>query len=88
MYRIPLACKGVSAHTGPVSACAIAQEFTSRPWQENVKCFFDGSRLILQADNDFDSKRLALADELSDSISACVNDGFSGDIEILSVAWL
>jgi len=50
---------------------------TSRVW--------DGSQLILQADNDFDSNGLALIDEFSDAISACIKDGFDGDIEILSI---
>lgn len=77
-----------TANTGPVSARAISEELARRPWHENVKCFFVGSSLILQADNDFDSNGLALVDEFSDSISACVKDGFSGDIETLSITSL
>jgi hypothetical protein len=37
------------------------------------------------AENDFDSNGLALADEFSDAISACIEGGFEGDIEILSI---
>jgi hypothetical protein len=45
---------------------------------------WDGSALILQADNDFDSNGLALLDEFSDAVSACVKDAFDGLIEVLS----
>jgi len=51
-----------------------------------VICKWDGSQLILQADNDFDASGLALRDEFSDAISACIRDAFDGDIEVLSVA--
>ena len=57
-------------------------------WHENVTCVWNGSQLILQADKDFDSNGLALVDEFSDAISACIKDGFDGDIEVLSVTAL
>jgi hypothetical protein len=50
-----------------------------------VTCVWDGSQLILQAENDFDSNGLALVDEFSDAISACIEGGFDGNIEILSI---
>jgi hypothetical protein len=86
MYRIVLACKGDPAHAGAVGARDIAEEFTHRPWHKNVSCEWDASQLILQADNDFDSDGLALLDEFSDAISACIEDGFDGDIDIVSVS--
>jgi len=43
------------------------------------------ARLILQVDNDFDLNGLALVDEFSDAISACINDGGDGSIDVLSV---
>jgi len=85
MYRIVLRCKGVPENVGAVAARDISKEFTHRPWHENVTCLWDGSRLILQADNDFDSNGLALVDEFSDAISACIKGGFDGNIEILSI---
>jgi hypothetical protein len=88
MYRIVLACKGVPAGAGTAGAHDITEEFTHRPWHENVSCAWDGSQLILQADNDFDSNGLALLDEFSDAISACIREGFDGDIEVLSVTVL
>src|SRR4051794_30524061 len=63
MYRIVLACSGVPADVGPSAARDITEEFTHRPWHKNVRCQWDGSRLVLQADNDFDSNGLALLDE-------------------------
>ncbi len=88
MYRIILACNGVPAHAGLAGARDITEEFTHRPWHQNVSCQWDGSQLILQADNDFDSNGLALLDEFSDTILACIQDGFDGDIEVLSVKTL
>jgi hypothetical protein len=85
MYRIVLACKGVPIHAGAVGARDISNEFTHRPQHQNVTCVWDGSQLILQAENDFDSNGLALVDEFSDAISACIKGGFDGNIEILSI---
>jgi hypothetical protein len=86
MYRVVLACKGVPADVGAVTARDITEEFTHRPWHRNVHCEWDGSRLILQADNDFDSNGLALLDEFSDAISASITDGFDGGIDVVSVS--
>lgn len=86
MYRIVLACKGVPADVGAVAARDITEEFTHRPWHKNVRCEWDGSRLVLQADNDFDSDGLALLDEFSDAIAATIKDGFGGSIDVVSVA--
>jgi hypothetical protein len=63
MYRIVLACKGIPTHAGVAGARDICNEFEHRPWHENVRCVWDGSQLILQAENDFDSNGLALVDE-------------------------
>ena len=85
MYRIVLACDGVPAHAGAAGALDIAEEFTHRPSHKNVKCEWDGVRLVLQADNDFDSNGLALLDEFSDAISACIHDHGDRNIEIVSI---
>ena len=85
MYRIVLVCKGVPVALGAAAARDIAADFTRRPWHQHVTCEWDGSRLLLQADNDFDSSGLALVDEFSDEISACIEPGFDGHIEVVSV---
>ena len=85
MYRIILVCEGVPPQSGASAARDIAEEFTHRPWHKDVSCVWDGSTLVLQAENDFDSNGLALLDEFSDAISACIADGFEGDLKILSV---
>jgi hypothetical protein len=77
--------QGCPENAGAVAARDISEEFTRRPWHENVTCVWDGPQLILQADNDFDVEGLALVDEFSDAISAYIKDGFDGDIEILSI---
>lgn len=86
MYRIVLACKGVPTDVGAVAARDITEEFTHRPWHKNARCEWDGSRLVLQADNDFDSNGLALMDEFSDAIAACIVEGFEGGIDVVSVS--
>ena len=86
MYRMVLVCNGVSADVGAVAARDISEEFTRRPWHQNVHCEWDGSRLVLQADNDFDSNGLALLDEFSDAISASITDGFDGGMDVVSVS--
>jgi hypothetical protein len=88
MYRIVLACKGIPTSVGAIAARDITEEFTHRPWHQNFRCEWDGSRLMLQAENDFDSNGLALLDEFSDAISASVADGFEGGIEVVSVSRL
>jgi len=85
MFRIVLACTGIPSAEGPSGAEAIREEFAHRPWHTNVKCTWDGVGLILQADNDFDSNGLALMDEFSDAISACLSDAGKGSVEVLSV---
>lgn len=84
-YRIILACKGIPAGAANAAALEIAEEFKHRPRHKNVACTWDGSRLILQAENDFDSSGLALLDEFSDAISASVSEPFDGDIQVVSV---
>lgn len=85
MYRIVLACKVLPTHIGLAAARDITEEFRHRPWHKNVTCDWDGSRLILQADNDFDESGLALRDEFSDAIAATIEDYSDGSIETISV---
>jgi hypothetical protein len=67
-----------------LAPATITEEFTHRPWHQNVSCEWDGTQLVLQADNDFDSNGLALRDEFSDAISACIEESFDGGIDIVS----
>ena len=88
MYRIILACKGLPTDLGAVAARDITEEFTHRPWHRNALCEWDGYRLVLQADNDFDSDGLALMDEFSDAIAACIANRFDGGIDVVSVSFV
>ena len=85
MYRVILKCSGVPEHTGAAAAIGITEEFTHRPWQRNARCTWDGVVLRLQADNDLDDNGAALTDEFSDAISACIAEGFDGNITVESV---
>ncbi len=84
-YRITLRCDGVPVDVGPRAATDITDEFTHRDWHENVECKWDGASLLLTAENDFDAQGLALIDEFSDAIAACIADGFDGDIRVVAI---
>lgn len=86
-YQITLVCRGVPSHAGPELATDVAKEFTCRPWHQNVLCKWDGTVLILQAENDWDADAKALMDEFSDAIAANA-DAFEGGIEVRSITVL
>ena len=72
MFRIVLSCSGVSESAAKLGIADIIDEFTYRPSHNDVQCHWDGARLILQADNDFDSTGQALLEEFSDAVCACL----------------
>jgi hypothetical protein len=78
-------CDGVPERLGALAAKDITEEFLSRPWHQNAICSWDGLLLFLTAENDFDEDGKALTDEFSDAISACVSEGFDGDIKLMSI---
>src|SRR5438045_9175257 len=83
MYRIILSCRGVPAAEGPSAAVDITNEFAnSRHWHQDVICRWDGNRLSICADNDFDSDGRALLDEFSDCLGAYIREPFDGEIRI------
>jgi len=84
-YRIELICDGVPASAGSAAAIGIKEEFGHRPWHENVQCVWNGAALLLTTENDYDSDVRARIDEFSDAISACIAEGFDGDIRVASV---
>lgn len=86
MFRIVLACYGVPHAVGTEAATDITGEFAEhRPWHKNVRCTWDGSRLVLEAENDFDSDGSALKDEFSDCLSAYIAELFDGEIKVESI---
>ena len=86
MYKVVLSCSGVPKAAGPEAAADITREFAERrTWYKNVSCTWDGSKLMLSAENDHDPKGLGLMDEFSDCISAYIAGGFDGDITVESI---
>ena len=86
MYRIVVVCYGVPKSAGAEAATDITAEFLQHhPWHSNAICTWDGERLILQADNDYDPEGLALLDEFSDNISAFISELFDGEIKVESI---
>ncbi len=84
-YRIELVCDGIPRDAGSQAAADIKYEFNHRPWHANVQCEWTGAALILTAENDYDSDGLALVDEFSDAIAACIAEGFAGSIRVRSI---
>ncbi len=85
MFRVVLECSGVPIDEGAEAAADIEREFHDyRFHHQNVRCIFDGGKLILTAENDFDADGLALMDEFSDCISAYVATPFDGDLALVS----
>lgn len=72
MFEIVVSCGGVSARVALAGVSDILAEFAERPWHSAVSCRWDGRRIVLQARNDYDSTGLALLDEFSDAICACL----------------
>jgi len=86
MYQVVLSCFGVPASEGAQAAADITAEFANdRSWHSNVVCEWDGERLTLRAENDFDHDGLGLYDEFSDCIAAYVAGDFDYRICIDSV---
>ncbi len=84
-YRIVLACDGIPDEQALEAAVDVAEEFTHRPWHENVQCKLSDGALMLSAENDYDPQGLALMDEFSDAISACITANFGYGIRPVSV---
>lgn len=87
-YRIALVCLGLPSSAGQEAAIDIAREFSEhRTWHSRVTCDWDGARLLLVSENDFDQDGRATLDEFGDCIAAYVADPGDSRIEIDSV-WL
>jgi hypothetical protein len=85
MFHVVLECDGIPKLVGTQAAVDIAEEFTNRPWHRAVKCTWDGRVLRLEADNDYDERGLALLDEFSDAIAACVRDAQYSNLRVVAV---
>jgi hypothetical protein len=85
VFHIVLECEGIPVSAGPQAAIDITEEFTHRPWHQNVICSWDGRILRLEAENDYDDSGLALLDEFSDAVFACIEDPGEGQIRVVKV---
>ncbi|WP_139181634.1 hypothetical protein [Edaphosphingomonas haloaromaticamans] len=55
------------------------------PHENNVICSFDGGKLRLIAENNYDPEGLNLMDEFSDTISAYIAELFDGTIRLVGI---
>lgn len=86
MFRITLICHGLPAACGEQAARDIAGEFAShRRWHKQVRCEWDGTKLILTSENDFDADGKATLHEFGDSIVAYIADPGRYNLSVESV---
>ena len=83
-YRVVIECSGAPAEAGALGAAEITADFSKRHWHRDGECRWDGKRLTLSVEDDFDPIGLALMDEFSDEISACIKERFDGDLRLVS----
>jgi hypothetical protein len=87
MFRVTLICDGLPASAGEGAARDITKEFADgRRWHSSVTCEWDGTRLILRSENDFDETGQATLDEFRDCIAAYVTEYEGSSIRIESVS--
>jgi hypothetical protein len=72
MFRARVTFKGLTQDEGVSAPADILEEFTHRHWHTNVRSEWDGELLWLEAENDYDADGMALLDEFSDVVVACV----------------
>jgi hypothetical protein len=86
MFRVTLICDGLPASAGEEAARDITKEFAdNRQWHSGVNCEWEGTRLILRAENDFDETGQATLDEFSDCIFAYIAEPGEFSIRTVSV---
>ena len=73
MFRIAVTCSGLTEAEGSGVVADVFEEFGHRPWHAEVECSWSAGMLSLSASNDYDRTGLALFDEFSDAILACVS---------------
>jgi hypothetical protein len=87
MFRVTVICDGLPGSAGEKAASDIAKEFADhRQWHSRVTCEWDGSRLVLRSENDFDDNGRATLDEFGDCLSAYVPDPGQQRLTVASVS--
>ena len=86
MFRVTLICDGLPASAGSKAARDITNEFAEhRQWHSRAIREWDGARLVLRSESDFDEDGQATLDEFSDCIFAYVAEPGEFRIRIESV---
>ena len=85
MFRVTLICTGLTESEGSAAVSDILEEFSHRPWQTDLACEWKEGKLRFSATNDFDKDGMAMLDEYSDAIHACINYAGTIHLEVESV---
>ena len=86
VYHITLTCSGLSGKEGAAAVPCILEEFTHRPWHQNVRSRWQDGLLWLEGESDYDPKGEALLDEFWDAVFACLHFSGSVHFDIVSVS--
>ncbi len=73
MFRITVVCGGLTDAEGTGAVADVLEEFSRRPWHQQVECIWAEATLSLSASNDYDRTGQALLDEFGDAILACLS---------------
>ena len=86
MFQVTLICSDLPLASGEEAASDIAREFAEhRTWHTRVTCEWDGTRLTLVSENDFDSTGQATLDEFGDCIATFVSDPGASQVVIAAI---
>lgn len=85
MFRVTVACDGISQDAWPEAVVDVREEFSSRTRHQVMDVRWDGSTLLLVATNDYDDAGEALADEFSDTVAAYAPGASGYRVRIISV---
>jgi len=85
MYRITVACLGISPDDWPDAISDVNSEFADRLHHRIMSVNWLGADLVVVAENDYDSDGEAFADEYSDTVAAYAPGTPGYSIRIVSV---
>ena len=86
VFRVSVVCESIEPESWPDAPSDVAEEFAARDWQKIIDCRWDGSTLVLVAENDYDHNGEALADEFSDTVAAYAPGASGYGIRVLAAA--
>src|SRR3989339_2131777 len=85
LYRITLMCPDVPSDIGDRAAIDITKHFQNQIRYKNVICTWDGSQLVLQGENNYDTEGQELLCDFTDAICTYTKSTFDVEPRVKSV---